>query len=250
MRPALPLVASLALLTACGPSAEVQRQLDGLQSEVEKLTDQAAKLEAENTRLLADLRRAQGEVDRLRTREVLLRLGLEEGQSLSVLLETSLGDIRCELWPEKAPQTVLNFVSLAEGSKEWVDPRSGQAVKQPLYDGTIFHRVIPGFMIQGGDPLGNGTGGPGYEFADEVGSGQTFDSPGLLAMANAGPDTNGSQFFITDRAQPSHLDGKHTIFGRCGNLDVVQAIAETERGPQDKPVKDVVLEHVRVTRGG
>ncbi len=126
--------------------------------------------------------------------------------------KTSLGDIVVKLLPEKAPKTVENFVALAEGTKEWKDPRSGQTVKKPLYDGTVFHRVIPGFMIQGGDPLGTGTGGPGYKFADEIGPDNNFSKPGLLAMANSGPNTNGSQFFITEVPTP-HLNRGHTIFG-------------------------------------
>ena len=126
--------------------------------------------------------------------------------------KTSAGDIVVKLLPEKAPKTVENFLGLAEGTKEWKDPRSGQMVKKPLYDGTVFHRVIPQFMIQGGDPLGNGTGGPGYKFADEIGPDNKFDRPGLLAMANAGPNTNGSQFFITEVPTP-HLNRGHTIFG-------------------------------------
>jgi len=126
--------------------------------------------------------------------------------------QTSAGDIVIKLLPEKAPKTVENFLGLAEGTREWKDPRSGQMVKKPLYDGTVFHRVIPDFMIQGGDPLGTGTGGPGYKFGDEIGPDNKFDRPGLLAMANAGPNTNGSQFFITEVPTP-HLNRGHTIFG-------------------------------------
>ena len=126
--------------------------------------------------------------------------------------QTSAGDIVVKLLPEKAPKTVENFLGLAEGTREWTDPRSGQKVKTPLYDGTVFHRVIPEFMIQGGDPLGTGTGGPGYKFGDEIGPDNKFDRPGLLAMANAGPNTNGSQFFITEVPTP-HLNRGHTIFG-------------------------------------
>ena len=125
---------------------------------------------------------------------------------------TSAGDIVVKLLPEKAPKTVENFLGLVEGTKEWTDPGSNQKVKRPLYDGTVFHRVIPDFMIQGGDPLGTGMGGPGYRFADEIGPDNKFDRPGLLAMANAGPNTNGSQFFITEVPTP-HLNRGHTIFG-------------------------------------
>ena len=121
-------------------------------------------------------------------------------------------------------------------------------MNEGFYDGTIFHRVIPEFMIQGGDPLGNGMGGPGYQFADEIDPMLTFNQHGLLAMANSGPDTNGSQFFITDRAMPANLNGKHTIFGLCENLDVVEAIATVSRGEADRPNKDVVLERVEIRR--
>jgi peptidyl-prolyl cis-trans isomerase A (cyclophilin A) len=133
-------------------------------------------------------------------------------EEIYATFKTSMGDIVVKLLPAKAPNTVQNFVGLAEGTKEWTDPRSGQKSKAPLYDGTVFHRVIPDFMVQGGDPLGTGTGGPGYRFADEIGPDNKFSKPGLLAMANAGPGTNGSQFFITEVPTP-WLDKGHTIFG-------------------------------------
>ena len=156
--------------------------------------------------------------------------------------KTSMGDIVVKLLPEKAPKTVENFVGLAEGTKEWKDPRSGQTVKKPLYDGTVFHRVIPQFMIQGGDPLGNGTGGPGYRFADEIGPDNKFNKPGLLAMANAGPNTNGSQFFITEVPTP-HLDRGHTIFGEVvKGFELVPKIAAAGNSR-------VKLEKVVITRG-
>ena len=131
---------------------------------------------------------------------------------LYAVFQTSRGNIVLKLFEKDAPKTVANFVGLATGKQEWVDPRTGQKSKAKLYDGTAFHRVIPQFMIQGGDPLGTGTGGPGYRFEDEFQSGKKFDRPGLLAMANAGPNTNGSQFFITEVPTP-HLNGRHTIFG-------------------------------------
>ncbi|HMV67461.1 MAG TPA: peptidylprolyl isomerase [Myxococcota bacterium] len=165
-------------------------------------------------------------------------------------MKTTLGDIHCELWPDIAPETVMNFVGLAEGTKEWTDPTSGAKVVKPLYDGTKFHRVIKSFMIQGGDPLGNGTGGPGYKFGDEVWKDVRFDKPGLLAMANAGPGTNGSQFFITTpNSRPAHLNMRHTIFGEC-DMETVAKIADTPvGGPQNStPVKDVVVEKVVISR--
>ena len=156
--------------------------------------------------------------------------------------KTSMGDIVVKLLPEKAPKTVENFLALAEGTKEWKDPRSGQTVKKPLYDGTVFHRVIPQFMIQGGDPLGTGTGGPGYKFADEIGPDNKFSKPGLLAMANAGPNTNGSQFFITEVPTP-WLDRGHTIFGEVvKGFELVPKIAAAGNAR-------VKLEKVVITRG-
>ena len=160
--------------------------------------------------------------------------------------QTTMGSFTVRLMPEHAPKTVENFVSLAKGDKEWTDPRDGRAKSEPLYDGTIFHRVIPDFMIQGGDPRGTGTGGPGYTFEDEVSDGPSFDRPGLLAMANAGPNTNGSQFFVTVTPTP-WLTGKHTIFGEVvEGYDVVEAISKTVTGPQDRPSPDVVLERVTI----
>jgi peptidyl-prolyl cis-trans isomerase A (cyclophilin A) len=164
-------------------------------------------------------------------------------------LKTSMGEIVIQLFEDKAPKTVANFVDLATGTKEWTDPKSGTKVKRPLYNGTIFHRVIPGFMIQGGDPLGNGTGGPGYRFEDEINPDLKHSKPGILSMANAGPNTNGSQFFITEKATP-WLDGKHTVFGEVvKGQNVVDSIANVPRDFRDRPIKDVVLQEVIITRG-
>ncbi|HET6412688.1 MAG TPA: peptidylprolyl isomerase [Anaeromyxobacter sp.] len=164
-------------------------------------------------------------------------------ETIEATFHTSLGEIVVRLLPEKAPKTVANFVGLAEGTREWKDPRSGQAVKRPLYAGTVFHRVIPEFMIQGGDPLGTGTGGPGYRFEDEIGPDNRFDRPGLLAMANSGANTNGSQFFITEVPTP-HLNRGHTIFGEVvKGLELVQKIA---RAGNSK----VKLERVAISRSG
>jgi peptidyl-prolyl cis-trans isomerase A (cyclophilin A) len=168
---------------------------------------------------------------------------------LMAKIETTEGTFTCKLFDKEAPITVANFVGLARGVRPWKDPKSGKWVKKPFYDGLIFHRVIPGFMIQGGDPLGVGTGNPGYRFEDEFAPNLKFDKPGLLAMANAGPGTNGSQFFITE-GTPGHLTGRHTIFGECEPLSLVTKIANVEKGPRDKPVKDVVMKKVTITRGG
>ncbi|MFD0899500.1 peptidylprolyl isomerase [Actinomadura sediminis] len=165
-------------------------------------------------------------------------------------LDTTLGKIVIQLYPDKAPETVANFVDLAEGNKVWTDPNTRQKTEKPLYDGTIFHRVIDGFMIQGGDPLGNGTGGPGYEFGDEFHPDLKFDRPYLLAMANAGPGTNGSQFFITTNVQNTrHLTGRHTIFGKViEGTDVVDKIVQTPTGAMDRPKTDVVIRTVTIER--
>jgi peptidyl-prolyl cis-trans isomerase A (cyclophilin A) len=158
-------------------------------------------------------------------------------------IQTSMGDIHCTLFPDKAPVTVANFIGLATGKKPWTNPKTGQLVKgKPLYDGTTFHRVIPNFMIQGGDPEGTGTGGPGYKFNDET-SDLKFDVPGRLAMANSGPNTNGSQFYITEAATP-WLDGKYNLFGECEDLDLVKKIARVETGANNKPVTPVTIKHI------
>ncbi|NDU73769.1 peptidylprolyl isomerase [Actinomadura sp. DSM 109109] len=165
-------------------------------------------------------------------------------------LNTSLGKIVIQLYPEQAPETVANFVELAEGTRTWTDPRTGQKTDKPLYNGTIFHRVIDQFMLQGGDPLGTGTGGPGYEFADEFHPSLKFDRPYLLAMANAGPGTNGSQFFITlNVAHTRHLTNRHTIFGKViEGTDVVDRIGKVPTGAMDRPKEDVVIQSVTIER--
>jgi peptidyl-prolyl cis-trans isomerase A (cyclophilin A) len=164
-------------------------------------------------------------------------------------LKTSMGDIVIQLFEDKAPHTVANFVDLATGAREWIDPTTGTKVKRPLYNGTIFHRVIPGFMIQGGDPLGNGTGGPGYRFEDEFNPDLKHSKPGILSMANAGPNTNGSQFFIIEKATP-WLDGKHSVFGEVvKGQNVVDAIANVPRNFRDRPLKDVVIKEVVISHG-
>jgi peptidyl-prolyl cis-trans isomerase A (cyclophilin A) len=164
-------------------------------------------------------------------------------------IETNQGTIVCKLFESDAPKTVANFTELAEGKREWKDSVSGKKGPGPLYNGTIFHRVIPDFMIQGGDPSGTGMGGPGYKFEDETkGSPHKFDKPGKLAMANAGPGTNGSQFFITVGATP-WLTGNHTIFGEVvEGYDVVEKISKVARNRQDKPNSDVTVNSVTIER--
>jgi len=171
-------------------------------------------------------------------------------EELYATLKTNRGDIEVKLFANHAPKTVANFTELAEGTREWVDPRSGEKSSARLYDGTVFHRVISGFMIQGGDPLGTGTGGPGYRFPDEFHPELQFDRPYLLAMANAGPGTNGSQFFITVGPTP-HLNRKHTIFGEVADgpsREVVDLIATAATGGMDRPVEAVVIDAVEVDR--
>jgi peptidyl-prolyl cis-trans isomerase A (cyclophilin A) len=163
---------------------------------------------------------------------------------------TSLGDIVVKLFANHAPKTVRNFVELAEGKREWIDPESGEKTTRRFYDGLTFHRVISGFMVQGGCPLGTGTGGPGYRFEDEFHPELRFDRPYLFAMANAGPNTNGSQFFITVGPQP-HLNHKHTIFGEVedpASQEVVDAISKVPTGPMDRPKEPVIVTKVDIER--
>jgi peptidyl-prolyl cis-trans isomerase A (cyclophilin A) len=171
-----------------------------------------------------------------------------EGQ-LYARLHTSLGNVVLLLEEQRAPNTVKNFVGLATGTQEWTDPATGELRQGvSLYDGTVFHRVIPDFMIQGGCPLGKGTGGPGYRFQDEFHPALRHSGPGVLSMANAGPGTNGSQFFVTERATP-HLDDRHSVFGKTVvGQDIVRKIATTPRNPGDRPKTDVVLKKVEVFR--
>ncbi|MGA8374606.1 MAG: peptidylprolyl isomerase [Candidatus Sulfotelmatobacter sp.] len=169
----------------------------------------------------------------------------------TAIIETSVGNMTCTLFPDKAPIGVENFIGLATGTKDWKTVRGVTKHGVPLYDGTIFHRVIPGFMIQGGDPAGDGTGDPGYKFKNEVSSDLLFDKPGRLAYANAGPNTNGSQFFITEVATP-HLNGSYTIFGQCdaATVALVKEIAHMATDPSnDRPFRPVKISHIKIVRG-
>jgi len=175
----------------------------------------------------------------------------------TVVIDTSMGRLTCKLYDKQAPVTVANFIGLAEGTKDWTDPKTlKKEHNQPFYNGTTFHRVIPHFMIQGGDRMGDGTGDPGYFFADEIDPTLTFDQPGRLAMANAGPGpsgggTNGSQFFITEDPVPE-LNGKHTIFGQCDahSILLVGSIARVDRDPSDKPITPVVIDRITIVSNG
>jgi peptidyl-prolyl cis-trans isomerase A (cyclophilin A) len=167
---------------------------------------------------------------------------------LTATLHTSEGDIEIELYEDRAPNTVENFVGLATGEREWTDPDTDETRTDPLYDDVLVHRIIPDFMIQTGDPTGTGRGGPGYTFDDEFHDDLRHDSAGAVSMANRGPDTNGSQFFITLAAQP-HLDGKHAVFGNVTEgMDVVEAIGSVETDGNDKPLEDVLIESVEIHR--
>lgn len=241
----LPLLA----LLACGPDKELlteKQQLETQVSDLEKDKARLGKAVAIQRKRVEDLeKQLKAQLDQ----GVWESLGIPKSGTISATIQTSMGTIRCELWPKVAPATVLNFVQLAEGTREWQDPRTGKKVTRPLYDGALFHRVVPDFMIQGGDPLGTGAGDPGYRFDDEIDPSVTFDRKGLLAMANVGPNTNGSQFFITDGV-PSHLNGKHTIFGDCSrDTSVVSAIAALPRDKQDRPSNPPVMKKITISRG-
>lgn len=179
--------------------------------------------------------------------------GIEEGQlgfgkGLYAVFETTLGDMIAKLEEEKTPETVANFVGLATGTKEYTDPRTNQKSTQPFYDGTVFHRIIKDFMVQGGDRLGKGVGGPGYRFKDEFHPSLKHTAPGILSMANAGPNTNGSQFFITLVPTP-WLDGRHSVFGKLvKGEDVLQTLGNVETGPMDRPRQEVGIKKLRIVR--
>jgi peptidyl-prolyl cis-trans isomerase A (cyclophilin A) len=175
-----------------------------------------------------------------------------EPTGATAVFDTSMGRITCKLFQQEAPLAVANFIGLAQGTKDWTDPATKEKVHgRPLYNGTTFHRVIPEFMIQGGDPLGNGTGDAGYFFADEFNPNLNFDVPGRLAMANSGPNTNGSQFFITE-VPTEHLNQRHTIFGQCDDvgISVVKTITRVERDANDKPLQPVILQKVTIVQEG
>jgi peptidyl-prolyl cis-trans isomerase A (cyclophilin A) len=176
-----------------------------------------------------------------------LTVGILSAHAETAIIKTSEGNITCELFTKEAPNTVANFVGLATGTKEFKDLKTDKMMKRPFYNGLIFHRVISGFMIQGGDPLGNGTGGPGYQFANEN-TNASFNKPGVLAMANAGPNTNGSQFFITVEPTPS-LEGSYNVFGQViSGQDVADKISKVPTDPQDRPITPIVIESITIQK--
>lgn len=173
---------------------------------------------------------------------------LEGKGPLMATIATTMGELHCELFADKAPMTVANFVGLARGLKAWRHPETDEVHAKPLYDGVIFHRVIPNFMVQTGDPLGMGTGGPGYNFSDEIHPELRHTKGGTLSMANAGPGTNGSQFFITEKATP-WLDGRHTVFGQCAEAELVAKMTNVPRDGRDRPQEEIKIERVTISRG-
>lgn len=176
--------------------------------------------------------------------------GAPTAPGVYAVFDTSMGSFTAKLFDKEVPNTVANFVGLAEGSKEWTDPASRQKVQRPYYDGLIFHRIINGFMIQGGCPEGSGRGGPGYKFADEFHPSLKHDRAGILSMANAGPNTNGSQFFITLGPTP-HLNNRHAVFGEVvSGMDVIKQIGSTSTNASDRPITDVVMRSVKIQRVG
>lgn len=268
-------VASLSLVGSCTDVEPYKAQIAQLQQEiaatkkdaaacearVQKLTDsvkQKIRLETENSRLRAQVeklradRKADKNTDEKLIAETAETLGISPDQKLYATIVTSKGRMVAELFWRRAPRTVTNFVQLAEGTKEWTDPRDGKRKKGVrLYDDTIFHRVIPKFMIQGGDPLGTGAGGPGYQFKDEFHPSLRHDEAGILSMANAGRNTNGSQFFITEVATPM-LDKKHSVFGKV--IDNVELVGKIARVPKsntnaERPDPPVKLKRIRIGRG-
>ena len=248
--PAAPLLVAALALPSC--TAELKEENTSLKEKVQNLEAQNQQLQSRVDDMTRQVDAARAEAAAAAKAVEQKEAGFDPAQPLAAVFHTSKGAIRCQLFPDKAPKTVANFVGLAEGTRDWTDPATGEKkVGVPLYNGTIFHRVIPDFMIQGGDPLGKGTGGPGYQFEDEIDPSLQLDHPGVLAMANAGPNTNGSQFFITEKATP-WLTGKHTIFGDCPgetNLGIVKAMTSVPKDARDKPDEPIKLDRIEIKRG-
>jgi len=235
-------IAMCALLAGC--TAELKEENNELKASLSEAKQELKAAQDDLDALRIETERARESAAKAKTAKA---LELTTSGGLWARFDTSMGAILCELEAEKAPKTVANFIGLAEGTKEWTNPKTRAKEKKPFYDGLIFHRVIPKFMIQGGDPMGTGRGGPGYKFADEFHP-DLRHKPGTLSMANSGPGTNGSQFFITEVATP-HLDGKHSIFGYCEPLQVVKDITHVATARGNRPLTDIVLKKVSIHRG-
>jgi peptidyl-prolyl cis-trans isomerase A (cyclophilin A) len=242
----------LALFFAGCANAELEEKVKKLEADKAQCENDLKAADAAKRSLQQKLAQAQTEAPKVNVDDVGKTLGLKPGEKLFATFETTMGTVVAELFWEKAPNTVTNFVQLAEGTKEWTDPKSGKKEKKPLYNGTVFHRVIPDFMVQGGDPLGNGTGGPGFTFADEFHPSLKHDGPGVLSMANSGRNTNGSQFFITEKETP-WLDRRHSVFGKVvEGLDLIPKMTRVEKADGEggsKPRVDIVLKSVTIGRG-
>lgn len=244
------IAAPLVFLILLGCTAELKEENNRLEERIAGLREELTGFEREGAALRVRIGDLEAELARTVAAQ---EAGFDPETPIWATLDTSFGDLRCELFPLKAPRTVANFVTLAEGRRAWLDPRLGERVKTPFYDGTIFHRVQPEFMIQGGSaPGSDGEAGPGYNIADEIHV-DLKHTAGTLSMANRGKDTGGSQFFIAEKALP-HLDGRHSIFGRCTPLSVIKDIARVPRDSEGqgpgKPLSPVVLKGVTIQYGG
>ena len=233
-------------LTGCQQTS-VQPEIALQEQKIQLLKEENERLDNESNALHVRNKKLQRDNQELRVQNARWRSNIMNVSSLKARIDTSFGDVLCELYPNYAPLTVSNFVGFAEGKVSWKDPKTQKEMFTPLYNGTVFHRVIPNFMIQGGDPQGNGTGGPGFQFEDEITNAIKFDLPGRLAMANSGPNTNGSQFFITTSPRPE-LNGKHTIFGSCLPLDVVNAISKLPTNDNDRPAVPPLINQIVIER--
>lgn len=245
-------VVTLALSGSACANAELEQKVKDLEEQKSSLEKELKAATQAQKNLQQKLAQASSAPPKVDLEQVGKTLGVKPGEKLYATFDSTAGKLVAELFWEKAPNTVTNFVQLAEGTKEWTNPKTGKTEKAPLYDGTIFHRVIPDFMIQGGDPLGNGTGGPGFRFADEFNPELRHIGPGVLSMANSGKNTNGSQFFITEKDTP-WLDNRHSVFGKVvTGAELIPKITRVEKadGPEgSKPKVDIVLKKVTITRG-